>query len=118
MRLASTRCKVSEIPIDRGQTVFPRAFWSSYEFLIHYRSEDPRARQPVVSVVFIMWTVENGYHIFFLFAHNPIYLKHSYDFEECSVIGIAPNHIPLEYRCLIKMSDQITHVYLYIGKCN
>ena len=50
--------------------------------------------------------------IILFFSHNPISLKHLYCFEEILVTGTTPNHMPLNFRCLIEMSNRIIHAYL------
>ena len=35
---------------NQGRSHFPRNFWSSYEYLIQYQSEDSRARSMVMYV--------------------------------------------------------------------
>ena len=56
-----------------------------------------------------MLTIESRMVIIFR-ACTPIYYKHL--LLLVSILEAKANHVPLKYRCLIKMSNQIRHIYL------
>ena len=80
----------------------PRNFRSSYEYPIHYQSENS------IKVPPIMLTFESRMVSIFS-AHCPISFKHIF---LTSILRSTPNHIPLKYRCPYYCLVRIMYIYL------
>ena len=97
--------------LNQGRNHFPHSFWSSNEYFNHCQSEHCRAHWLVIYIPPIMLIIEPRM-VINIWTHNPI----SFKMQICSVsvLGVAPNHLPLKYICLIKKNNRIGHVYITI----
>ena len=100
---------------NQGCNRFSHNVWSTYGYLVSYQSE--------CVYVLIKWS-----HMFFFFQLwwllslewlFMIWACSSISFGRLSfvvsVLGSAPHHIPLKYRCLIQSCIRTRHVYLGMG---
>ena len=104
------------IQIEAGAT-FIIIFRSSYEYLIYYISEDSRAHSVVKYGPPSMLTIQP--RIIIVFQACSLISKLKYMSFWYLYLEPQPMHVPIEYRCLIKIlgSPTLLGVHFGMGEC-